>query len=68
MTKITDETHKRLFQEKGDAINGDRIYARCQIPGRWILCQKSATHRGSSCILKKDAYARIEKGFTNIQK
>jgi hypothetical protein len=67
MTKTTDETHTRLFQEQGDAINADRIYARCQKPGRWILYRKSDTHRASSCILQKDAYARIERAFTNIQ-
>ncbi|MBM4275931.1 MAG: hypothetical protein FJ134_15950 [Deltaproteobacteria bacterium] len=68
MTKTTDETHKRVFREIGDAIMGDRIYARCQKPGTWTLFRKSATHQGSKCILTKDAYARIERAFTNIQK
>ena len=67
MTKTTDEKHQRLFRKVGDAIEGDQIYARCQKPGGWILLRKSATHRGSCCILKKDAYARIERAFTNIQ-
>lgn len=68
MTKITDETHQRVFRKVGDAIEGDHIYARCQKPGAWKLFRKSDTHRGSNCILKIDAYARIERAFTNIQK
>lgn len=68
MTKITDEIHQRVFRDVGDAIAGDRIYARCQKPDNWELFTKSATHRGWFCKLKKDAYARIERAFTNIQK
>jgi len=68
MTKTTDETHRRVFRKVGDAIEGDRIYARCQIPGTWKLFRKSAAHRGSFCILTKDAYARIDRAFTNTQK
>lgn len=68
MSKITDETHKQLFKSVGDAIMGDRIYARCQRPGKWIEFRKSDTHNARKCVLQKDAYARIEKGFTNLQK
>jgi hypothetical protein len=68
MTKTTDEKHKEAFREVGNAIEGDRIYARCQKPGAWTLFRKSDAHRGSKCTLTKDAYARIERAFTNIQK
>ena len=68
MTKMTDETHKRIFRNVGDAIEGDRIYARCQEPGDWKLFRKSGAHRGSRCNLTKDSYARIERAFTNIQR
>lgn len=68
MTKTTDEAHKRVFRNVGDAIEGDQIYARCQDPGRWKVFRKSASHRGIYCILKKDAYARIDRAFTNIRK
>jgi hypothetical protein len=68
MTKTTDKLHERVFRDVGDAIEGDQIYARCQDHGNWRLFTKSATHRGWFCKLKKDAYARIERAFTNIQK
>jgi hypothetical protein len=68
MTKTTDEKHQKVYTKVGDAIMGDRIYARCQKPGAWKLFRKSATHRGSNCILTKDAYAKIERAFTNSQK
>jgi len=68
MTQVKKEEHKRLFTEVGDAIMGARIFVRCQKPGNWILYQKSAAHRGSYCILRKDAYARIERAFSSIEK
>jgi len=68
MTKATNEKHQKIFRKVGYAIEGDRIYARCQKPGAWKLFGKSGAHRGSKCSLTKDAYARIERGFTNIQK
>lgn len=68
MTKVEKEKQQRLFREEGDAIQGDRIYVRCQKYTDWKLFTKSDQHRGSNCILKKDAYAKIEKAFTNIQK
>jgi len=68
MTKTKKEEHQRLFTKEGDAIQGDQIYARCQKYNDWKLFRKSDKHRGSKCILKIDAYARIERAFTNIQK
>jgi hypothetical protein len=67
MTKTTDEKHLKAFRKVGDSIQGDRIYARCQKPGDWIIFRKSDTHRGWKCTLTKDAYARIERAFTNTQ-
>lgn len=68
MTKVKKEEHENLFTKKGDAIQGDQIFARCQRYTDWILFRKSDQHKGSRCTLKKDAYARIERAFTNIQK
>ena len=59
--------YTRLFQNKGDAIKGDRIFARCQKIGKWIECRKSEQHRGQKTILRKDAFAVIEASYTNIK-
>lgn len=52
----------------GDSIVGDHIYVQCMKPGDWCLFQKSGQHKGSCCIAKKDAKAKIEKAYTNIKK
>ena len=56
-----------LYRGKGDAIEGDRIYARCQKPGKWKEYRKSGQHNAHKCKLLKDAYAIIEKPFTNVK-
>lgn len=56
-----------LYRRKGDAIEGDRIFARCQKPGSWDKYRKSEQHHAHKCILRKDAFAIIEKPFTNIK-
>ena len=68
MTKTTDAEHQKVYTKVGDAIQGDRIYARCQKHGDWTIFRKSDKHRGWRCTLTKDAYALIERVFTNTQK
>jgi hypothetical protein len=66
--QFIDGKENKVYREKGDALSGDHIFVRCQKPGKWTLYQKSNQHKGSYCLLKKDAYAIIEKAYTNIEK
>jgi phage protein U len=56
------------YRQEGDSIAGDQIRVSCMKPEQWILFQKSGQHKGSYCIAKKDAKAKILKAYTNIKK
>jgi hypothetical protein len=56
------------YRNEGDSIAGDQIYVVCMKPDQWKLIQRSGQHKGSCCVAKKDAKARILKAYTNIKK
>jgi hypothetical protein len=56
------------YRNVGACIEGDPIRVKCQAKGKWKMIQKSNQHRGSYCIIKKDAKATILKSYTNLQK
>jgi len=61
-------TDKPCRRELDDCIEGDQILIECRTYGKWDLFQKSGNHKGSRCIIKKNASARILKPFTNVKK
>lgn len=56
------------YRQQDDSIAGDQIFVRCMKPEQWRLFQKSGQHKGSCCVAKKDAKAKILKAYTNIKK
>lgn len=64
---MNDQSAKPKVYKAGDKIEGDRIFASCQKPGKWEEYRKSKQHNAHKCILRKDASAVVEKPFTNIK-
>jgi preprotein translocase subunit Sss1 len=64
---MNDKSTATQICKKGDRIEGDRIFASCQKPGKWEEYQKSKQHNAHKCILRKHAIAIVEKPFTNIK-
>ena len=54
------------YTNVGDRVVGDILRIECRSIGKWKLKNKSGNHKGSFCIIKKDAKATIEKAYTNI--
>jgi len=53
--------------EAGHSLSGDSIYVKCRKPTEWTLFQMSGNHKGSYAHARKNAYAVIEAGFTNVK-
>jgi hypothetical protein len=62
------ENEKPCLREVNDCIEGDSIFIECRTPGDWKLFNMSGNHKGSCCVIKKNAKARIQKKYTNISK
>lgn len=54
--------------DKGNAIAGDSIIYECRKPGHIHTVRGSSNHNIYQGILLKDAYAKINKIYTNKQK
>ncbi len=51
----------------GTAIVGDKILVQCRKPGKWVLIRGSEQHHCQQTTAAKNAFAIINKSFTNRQ-
>jgi hypothetical protein len=55
------------YTNPGDSIRGDSIRVQGRKYSKWQLFQMSKQHKGSFCIVEKNAKATILKAYTNIR-
>jgi hypothetical protein len=58
---------EKTYRAVGDAIEGDIISIECRKYSKWQVFRMSGQHKGSRCLIEKNAKAKIKRAYTNIK-
>jgi hypothetical protein len=64
---IRNKAHK-VHREIGDALSGDQILIECRKHSDWSKIRGSESHHYFCAVASKNAYAVLQKRFTNVKK